>query len=348
MHKIIFPVEYHQIDMRYRHTRIYSEAIIERLGRSIARHGQLRPVWVIEAVENRYILIDGYLRTEACKRRGLDTIMATVSQGNEKQALIDVLVGDQQRRLQAVEQACLLDELARRFEQSLSDLAHLTGRDKSWVQRRLMLVRGLPQSIMEAVLAGSVSSWVATRILAPLARANPHHAQLLTEYLAHHQVSTRQLNRFFDHYKTGTRAVRENIITQPDLFFKALANRDGERQARKLSQGPEGRFVDELVSVASILKRLLSRLPELTDPLLNDDYKKRISANVAEIRSYIIRLHERIANDRPTAQTNHSNPLPTRGGYTAHQPAVGHIAQYRTQSGRGSTSGQNRQDQSLP
>ena len=66
-------IEYHQIDMRYLHTRMFNDAAIERIGRSIAKHGQLRPVCVIpDVAADRYILIDGYLRLEACKRRGLE------------------------------------------------------------------------------------------------------------------------------------------------------------------------------------------------------------------------------------------------------------------------------------
>jgi ParB/RepB/Spo0J family partition protein len=84
---------------------MFNDAAIERIERSIAKHGQLRPVCVIpDVAADRYILIDGYLRLEACKRRGLDSVLA-VCQSDEKQALLSVLIGDQQRPLQAIEQA---------------------------------------------------------------------------------------------------------------------------------------------------------------------------------------------------------------------------------------------------
>ena len=83
-------IEHHQIDMRYRHTRILDDAAIERIGRSISQYGQLQPISVITDATGRYILIDGYLRVEACKRRGLDTVSA-VCLCDEKQALIQGL-----------------------------------------------------------------------------------------------------------------------------------------------------------------------------------------------------------------------------------------------------------------
>jgi ParB-like chromosome segregation protein Spo0J len=66
---------------------MFNDAAIERIGRSIAKHGQLRPLCVItDVAADRYILIDGYLRLEACKRRGLNTVLA-VCQSDEKQAI---------------------------------------------------------------------------------------------------------------------------------------------------------------------------------------------------------------------------------------------------------------------
>lgn len=326
-------IEYHQIDMRYRHTRMFNDAAIERIGRSIAKHGQLRPVCVIpDVAADRYILIDGYLRLEACKRRGLDTVLA-VCQSDEKQALLSVLIGDQQRQLQAIEQACLLDELARRFDQSLSSLAQLVGRDKSWVHRRLALVRSLPQSLLDALSAGTVSTWAATRILAPLARANISHAASLIEYLTHHHVSTRQLNRFFDHYKCASKSVRQNIIDQPELFFKALTllcplNRDQEQQTRSLIKGPEGRFIDDLNAVVTSLKRLTSHVPEF----LSDDNKNRINTQITSVQQLINQLHERINNDKHTTQTDNRNTLPAPDRDTGHQPSTGSVTQHGAKS----------------
>ena len=45
------------------------------------------------------------------------------------------------------------------------------------VSRRLDLVCGLPDPLLQAVREGTFSPWAATRILAPLARANSDHGQ---------------------------------------------------------------------------------------------------------------------------------------------------------------------------
>ncbi|MEI7997220.1 MAG: hypothetical protein WCH01_20195, partial [Methylococcaceae bacterium] len=186
----------------------------------------------------------------------------------------------------------------------------------------------LPQSVLDALSAGTVSTWAATRILAPLARANISHAASLIEYLTHHHVSTRQLNRFFDHYKCASKSVRQNIIDQPELFFKALINRDQEQQTRSLIKGPEGRFIDDLNAVVTSLKRLTSHVPEL----LGDDNKNRINTQITSVQQLINQLHERINNDKHTTQTDNRNTLPAPDRDTGHQPSTGSVTQHGAKS----------------
>ncbi|WP_456243453.1 hypothetical protein [Thiorhodovibrio winogradskyi] len=57
---------------------------------------------------------------------------------------------------------------------SQHELAHAVGKDPSWVNRRLALLTQLGEPLQEAVRSGVLSSWAASRILAPLARACPH------------------------------------------------------------------------------------------------------------------------------------------------------------------------------
>ncbi len=169
----VVEIEFHQIQLRYRHTRVWDESVIEQLGRSIVVWGQLLPVTVGLLAPDRYVLIDGYLRVEALKRRGFDTVQAHVIDGDEKQAVAQVIMRDERRRLKHIEQAWLLQELAQRFDQSVRQLARLVGRDASWVQRRLDLVRSLPAPVLRAVSQAKITLWSAERILAPLGGAPP-------------------------------------------------------------------------------------------------------------------------------------------------------------------------------
>ena len=85
-----------------------------------------------------FLLMVIYLRVLACKECGLDTVKALIHEENEEQAILSILKSDQNRSFQAIEQGLLLNELANRYDHSLSELARLIGKDKSWVHRRLV------------------------------------------------------------------------------------------------------------------------------------------------------------------------------------------------------------------
>jgi ParB/RepB/Spo0J family partition protein len=309
MNDKVITIEHHQIDMRYLHTRIIDEKLVEQLRKSIKTCTQLRPVYVIKDKNksNHFILIDGYLRVLACKECGLDTVNALINEDNEEQALLSALKGDQNRPFHTIEQGLLLDEIANSSGRSMNELAHLIGKSKSWVQRRLMLVRKMPKNILSAVLAGTISPWTAVRILGPLARANKQHSKWLLEYLSKNQASTRELTRFFEHYKKNNKIIRKNMCRNPELFFNSLLQLDSDKKIRKLIRGPEGQFLDDLLYVVKTVERLLSRSQEVFDPLHSDDYKECIRMKINQIMILFKNLKERMENDQRRTQTNHNN-----------------------------------------
>jgi hypothetical protein len=161
----------------------------------------------------------------------------------------------QQRQWEAVEQAWIIREIKERFESSLRQIAKGIGRDISWVSRRLALIDDLPDDLLKAVLGGHVSTWAASRIILPLARANRGHAEKLTEQLADKPLSTRDLSTFFEHYQRSDKQTRERMIADPDLFVKAHQRTQEKRSARALADGPEGAWIEDLAMVRNILRR---------------------------------------------------------------------------------------------
>lgn len=320
----IITIEHHQIEMRYLHTRIYDKKLVEQLRQSIKAYSQLQPVYVVKDKDDssHFILIDGYLRVLACKECGLDTVKALIHEENEEQAILNILKSDQNRSFQAIEQGLLLNELANSYDHSLSELARLIGKDKSWVHRRLVLVREMPEPMLEAVKAGKVSQWTAVRILGPLARANEQHSKWLLEYLEKNQASTRQINRFFEHYKKNSKTIRENMCRDPELFFNSLLQRDNDQKIRKLVRGPEGQFLDDLSNIVKTVEKLLNRSLELFDPLHSDDYKKCIRLKISQMMTLMKILNERMENDQRRSQTNHSNASSARDGDTTNKPSA--------------------------
>ena len=254
----IKPIEIVHLNLRYSNIRVQDPKTVIRMADSMERYGQIMPILVVTADAPHYTLIDGYLRVAAAKRCGKDTLLSHIWHGSEKDALCHVLVKDNERKWDIFEQAGLIQELHRRHGLSQRNIAHLLGKDPSWVSRRLSILASLPDKVAKSVQRGNLSSWAATRVLTPMARANAEHAGRLAENLIKHPLSTRQLFIFFKHYQRSNRKVRENMINNPQLFVKAEETGKDLRKSRLLKAGPEGKFKEDLRIIGHMAQRLLS------------------------------------------------------------------------------------------
>lgn len=250
----ITSVEIVHLELAYSHTRIERPRRIVQLADSLMRHGQLLPIVVVAAATHpRFVLIDGYQRVEAARRAGLDTLQAQVWPGPARDALCQLLARDGARQFDVFEQAALLCELKVSHRLNQNQIALAMGRHPSWVGRRLALIEQLPQAAMAAVRAGWLSSWSASRVLVPLARANGEHAKALLGAIKGHPVTSRQLQGFWHHYQKANRGVRQKMAAEPILFFQSLAARQSQGQAKLASDGPEGRWRRNMHTVKHIL-----------------------------------------------------------------------------------------------
>ena len=267
---IALELDLYRLELRFAETRLPEPRAVERLAQSIEQCGQLIPCVAVPSggvqpppVKERWVLIDGYRRVAALKRLGRDTAQVQVWRCELAQGLLQALACAQARRLDPIEEALLLRELLEGFGLTQHELARRSGRDVSWVNRRLTLLTGLPQECLAAVRAGTLSCWAATRVLAPVARANAAHAAALLQAAREQPLSTRELSEWFTHYQRASRPVRERMVGQPGLFLKALRARQQDRDVDELRSGPEGQIVSDLRHLDALIGRLRERLAAL-------------------------------------------------------------------------------------
>ncbi|MFT4102526.1 MAG: ParB N-terminal domain-containing protein [Burkholderiaceae bacterium] len=278
-------VDLHRLELRFSATRLSEPRAIESLARSIAHCGQIVAcIAVAEQDGQALVLVDGYRRIQALRRLGRDTALVEPWQCDLVAGLLRVLANTGTRPWAAIEQALLLRELVAHYGLSQHEVARRCGRDVSWVSRRLELVSGLPEALLEAVRCGTVSTWAATRVLAPLARANGEHATALLQALGSTPLSTRQLQRWFEHYQRAPRTLRERLVAQPGMFVQALAVRDQRGADTRLRDGPEGTCQREARQIGAIAARLRARLRQLAavQPL-SDTLVSALAALVAPL-----------------------------------------------------------------
>ena len=172
-------VDLHRLELRFAAARLIEPRAIEALAHSIEQSGQLIACIAVPDTDGkRLILIDGYRRVQALHRLGRDTARVVTWNCELPQALLTVLAQSSRRPFAAMEEALLLQELVRGQGLSEREVARRSGRDVSWVSRRLELVCGLPDSVIAAVRQGTVSlgrrpgCWPRWRAPTPRRRAN--------------------------------------------------------------------------------------------------------------------------------------------------------------------------------
>ena len=309
-------MEIAHLELRYAHTRIMEKESLVRLAASLEQWGQITPVVTV----NPCVLIDGYRRVAALKLCKRDTVIVEHWSCGEDQALLRVLSAGCEQRWDAFEQAALIRELIYCHKMSQARVARLLGRNPSWVARRLSLLEALPEEVRKSVRAGRVSSWAASRVLAPLARANADHAAALGDWISRVHVSTRDLADFFDHYKSAAAITRERMAAEPSLFLKAMRAQREDKEAERLRAGPEGKWLSDLSGVVTTLRRLKRHAATVLHLVHKD--RDFVVASLGEAADLIGVLdHEiRSTDDRQRTEGGCKDPSPQGNGNPPDQP----------------------------
>jgi ParB family chromosome partitioning protein len=324
-------LDLHRLELRFAASRLVDLPAVARIAHSIERCGQIVPCIVVAAPGAAeaapLVLVDGYRRVAALRRLGRDTALVERWACDLTAAVLEVLARGQDRPFAGIEEALLLRELIQGQGLSQHELARRCGHDVSWVSRRLQLLSGLSDAALAAVRAGTLSTWAATRVVVPLARANSGHAEMLLAALAETPLSTRELRRWFDHYQQASRAVRERMVSHPRLFLDALQTDADRRSGVRLRDGPEGECLADLRCVEAVLARLRKRVATL-QPL-----PPAVPAALPRLRAAMDALTLAIAREEAHDPGRDSQRGTNAAGagppFARDQPPVGAVAQHR-------------------
>jgi ParB family transcriptional regulator, chromosome partitioning protein len=317
-------LDLHRLEAPFTHTRVQRPAQVRRLMTSIDADGLRVPLTVV-AEGPRWVLVDGYQRWAALQRLGRDTAQVEVWDGPLSAALVQVMARHQGRAFEPIEQAWLLSAaLAEGLSQRA--LAAALGKDPSWVSRRLALLTQLSEPLQEAVRQGALSSWAASRVLVPLARANAADAHALLAALGPAPLSTRELVTWYAHYGTANGTARARMVAQPRLFIHALGAPD-----TPLATSPEAHWLEELERLRRQLQRLARTLLGLLDPRPPDATCEALRTAVAKTAQVVERLRQPLQEPEHavrTATPDHHRTARQGDGRTPDQPDPGTYASH--------------------
>ena len=173
----------------YQPRRMFNEASIDELARSVREHGIVQPLVVMRAGD-KYKLIAGERRFRAAQKAGLATVPAVVKDALKSgDALQLALVENIQREdLNPMEEANAYHQLHDEFGMTQEEIAKRVGKERSTVANFLRLLR-LPASVKELLASGQLSMGHARALLAV---ESAKKQEALAERVVKHNLNVRQ------------------------------------------------------------------------------------------------------------------------------------------------------------
>lgn len=303
-------IEIDQIELKYARLRAGSTTRLSRLVGSILRDGQQTPVLVVTAESDHFILIDGYARVAALRALLRDTVLAVLLEVDEAQALVLTHRMANSPRRAALEDGWLIHELTERHGLSLGEVANQLQRTKSWVSRRLGLVRVLPDSVQEAVRTGKLPAYAAGKYLVPLARANEAQCRSLIKNMrSSGPISVRDVKRLYLGWRRGNATQRLRITENPLLYLQAEAL--SSLPSAIAAGDPVLPFLKDLGIISGVSRRAHRRLKERDFDLQAEGTGRITQRAFDESRIAFVNLGELLKETIHAGsgnKTNHSPP----------------------------------------
>jgi ParB-like chromosome segregation protein Spo0J len=264
-----------QLDLRLSFLRPIHAGAYEKMTASLARYGQLTPVIVI-AENDRMILIDGFKRLRSAKRLGMKTLMVTTVAADSCQAKALVYLLNRAAGFSIIAEALLVRDLIEVEGLNQVETATLLERNKSWVHRRLAMIRALAPQIADDIRLNLLPAGVASS----LARL-PHETQ--TDFCAviqMHGLKSREVKKLVDIWcKAKDPGIRQSLLKSPQEALRIA----GQTPREYLS------VINTLLAKIGALNRQLKQAqlsPAIAQILL--EYLGLMQAQIEKTRKLIV------------------------------------------------------------
>lgn len=195
--------------------RTFDPDELQQLADSIAEHGLLQPIIVVEA-GGHYTLVAGERRLRAAVMAGQETIAAIVRNANEEEQVEVALVENLQRSdLNALEEAHAYQHLIDAFGLTQERVAERVGRSRPAITNTLRILSTAPE-VQQAIADGEISGGHA-RALAGLDGHAQQRALLAT--VVSRALSVRQTESLVASAREGvaSRSRQERHTVDPDV-----------------------------------------------------------------------------------------------------------------------------------
>lgn len=216
----IFTVPVSKLDLRYGALRTLSGQSIQAMVRSMEKQGQLTPVVI---AKDRFILIDGFKRQRAAEILGLDRLMVVALQCEEARMKAHMYLLNRKSGFSIVEEGMLVRELVEGDGLSQVEVSSVLDRHKSWVSRRLDMIRRLSAPVIEDLRMGLIPHGCAKN-LARLPQCNQADFSVTIQT---HNLQVMQANTLIDLWcKAKDSEIRAFLVDFPEKAMEIALGED--------------------------------------------------------------------------------------------------------------------------
>jgi ParB/RepB/Spo0J family partition protein len=234
----------------FSYLRLCPQDALREMEQSLKRHGQLTPIVAWHDLE-AFDVIDGLKRLRAARALGWETLRTQVWAGEITQAKLMVWQCNQARGVSELEEGWLVRALYREDHLPQQHIAHLLGRHKSWVSRRLMLVEGLTDAVQADIRLGLLNA-TAAREVGRLPRGNQ---DTIAQMVCQRGMTTRQTANLVD-----ALLLAGDEQSQQEVIQQVLEGDETMERPSRRERTPAEWLLADIEAVGRLSARLRSRL----------------------------------------------------------------------------------------
>ncbi len=190
---------------------------------SIIQKGLLQPI-IVRPKEERFEIVAGNRRYEACKRAGWSKILCHIVELDDREAFeVSIAENIQRKNLSIIDEARAFQSYTSMFGWGgMSELARKIGKSVQYVERRVRLL-DLPPDVIESVTSLDISSSIAEELLS---LRNKEYQSDFAKLAREKQLSSRVIRDLVKEFQGAF----SNHIADVDTFYAKIKDVDESTQ----------------------------------------------------------------------------------------------------------------------
>lgn len=243
-----------QVDLRLLSLRTPSALAVNRMAASLKARGQLTPIII---TQESPIVVDGFKRIQAAQVLGMDTLKATSLSADPIQAKAMMYLMNRSGSFSTIQEALLVRELVDTDGLSQKDVAGMLERHKSWVNRRLLMIRRLAPEIIEDLKLQLLPPGSAPT----LARVPPCNQPDFSITIQNHRLSAKEAGRLIELWcKATDPGVKQFLLQSPRQTLDVL-------QEAKAGSSAQQNTIHKIWQLLGVLERQSQGRDRIKQPL---------------------------------------------------------------------------------